>query len=205
MNKLLAGMIAISSFIFTANAQVEQKQDMPAVKQEGREGMHRGKHVMDKMNLTDLQKQQMKAIQMDFKTKMEALDKNDKMSVKDYKVQKEALMQERKTQMQTVLTQDQKEQMHSMKHDEMKGHGEGAAKLKEANLTKEQRSQLRDQMQAMKSKMDAIKNNASLTPEQKNEQMKALKASNKEAFKNVLTPEQIEKMKAQKNSEGDYK
>lgn len=207
MNKILACIITFSSFVGVVNAQVEGKPDMQPAGQEGKSGMHQGRQkMMENMNLTEAQKQQMKSIQIDFKAKMEALDKNDNMNVKDYKSQKEALIQNRKAQMQAVLTADQKEQLHTLKHEQENGHkGEGAVKGKDLGLTKEQRNEIRDQMQAMKSKMDAIKNNMSLTPEQKKEQMKALKASNKEAFKNILTPEQIEKMKVDKNTQADNK
>ena len=207
MNKILACIITFSSFVGVVNAQVEGKPDMQPAGQEGKSGMHQGRQkMMENMNLTEAQKQQMKSIQIDFKAKMEALDKNDNMNVKDYKSQKEALIQNRKAQMQAVLTADQKEQLHTLKHEQENGHkGEGTVKGKDLGLTKEQRNEIRDQMQAMKSKMDAIKNNMSLTPEQKKEQMKALKASNKEAFKNILTPEQIEKMKVDKNTQADNK
>ncbi|HEY8657617.1 MAG TPA: hypothetical protein VIL78_01170 [Hanamia sp.] len=46
--------------------------------------------------------------------------------------------------------------------------------------------------------MDAIKNDASLTPEQKKAKMKELHQTQRQTMNSILTPEQQEKMKAQR-------
>lgn len=56
----------------------------------------------------------MKSINEDFKTRMQSLNKNDNMMVKDFKSQKESLMQERKNKISAILTPEQKTQFDQM-------------------------------------------------------------------------------------------
>jgi len=123
MKKIIAGLFAIAAFTFSAAAQDQTNTDQKKWNKEGR-GMHkghegRGKEAMEKLNLTDAQKQQMKTINEDFKTRMQALQKNDNILVKDMKEQRKALMTERKNKIAAILTPEQKtqfEQMHQ-KHE----------------------------------------------------------------------------------------
>ena len=203
MKKILISLVVINSLIFSANAQIERKHDIPKTSQEGSDGMGmKQNHMrMGKMNFTDAQKEQMKTIQMDYKTKMQDLEKNDNMNVKDYQTQKEMLMQDRRSKMAALLTPEQKAQMQSVKQDMQKGNrSDRKANMKELGLTKDQLGQLKSQKQEMKVKMESIKNNQSLTTDERQAQMKALKESNRESLKTVLTPEQMKKLETEKTN-----
>ena len=115
MKKILAGLLAIASFTFSANAQ--EQHNMDRGKTWNKDGMgnhmrHHGKGMMamQKLNLTDAQKQQMKLIHEEFKNKFQALNKNDNMMVKDFRAQKESLLQERKNKIEAILTPEQRTQ-----------------------------------------------------------------------------------------------
>ena len=208
MKKIIVSLFAVTALLFSANAQIERKPATTNTTTDASTGdamQMSGDHpMMGKMNLTDAQKQQMKAIQMDFKTKMATLDKSDNMNVKDYKAQKEQLMQDRKAKIQALLTPDQKAQMGNAMQGQMQKGNKAMHKgeLKELGLSKAQMGQLKSQRQTMKGKMEAIQSDQSLTPAQKKDQMQALKASNREAMKTILTPEQLSKLEADKSASG---
>lgn len=61
-------------------------------------------------------------------------------------------------------------------------------------LTDEQVSELENIMADQKAKADAVRQNASLTPEQKREQMRSIREEGKEESKTILTEEQRQKM-----------
>ena len=58
---------------------------------------------------------------------------------------------------------------------------------------------MKAQKELYESGAEAIRNNKSLSDEQKKEQLKALKEQRKNSFKSFLTPEQLQKLEAMKN------
>lgn len=68
--------------------------------------------------------------------------------------------------------------------------------MKELNLTPDQQSQIKALIQANAPAQKAIREDASLTREQKQEQMKAIHAKTQTAIEAVLTPEQKTKLAA---------
>ncbi len=82
---------------------------------------------------------------------------------------------------------------------ERKMHHKGGKHKKEMmkalNLNDEQKGRLKEMKTAHKQKMEAIKNNSSLTDEQKKEQMKALRTEQRNGMQSVLNDEQKQKMK----------
>ena len=71
------------------------------------------------------------------------------------------------------------------------------AMMKELNLTKEQRAQMKEFKQSMKQRKADITNDKTLTQEQKQAKLKELHKEKKEKMNSILTPEQREKMKEQ--------
>ena len=71
--------------------------------------------------------------------------------------------------------------------------------MKDLKLSKEQQAQMKEFHQSMKQQMDAIKNDATLTPEQKKAKMKELRQTQQQNMNSILTPEQQEKLKADKD------
>lgn len=64
---------------------------------------------------------------------------------------------------------------------------------KELNLTDAQKTQLRDLNQKDREQMQSIRNDSSLTQEQKKEKMQALRSSRQSQMSSILTPEQQQK------------
>ena len=71
------------------------------------------------------------------------------------------------------------------------------AMMKELNLTKEQRGQMKEFKRSMKQKKADITNDKTLSQEQKQAKLKELHKEKKEKMNSILTPEQREKMKEQ--------
>ncbi len=68
--------------------------------------------------------------------------------------------------------------------------------MNDLNLTADQKSKMKEIQQNNKEQRDAIKNDASLTSEQKMAKMKDLRKSQSEKVNNILTPDQQAKRKA---------
>ena len=70
--------------------------------------------------------------------------------------------------------------------------------MKDLNLTKEQKVQMKEMRENVKSQRDAIKNDASLSPDQKKAKMKEMHENLKNKRNSILTPDQRNKMKEMK-------
>jgi len=69
---------------------------------------------------------------------------------------------------------------------------------KQLNLTDDQKAQLKALRDSLKPRRDAVTNNANLSDAEKKDQLKALRTEFREKSLQVLTPEQREKLKAQR-------
>ncbi len=135
-------LFAIAVFTFSTNAQNQQANDQKTKMKEnhGQYRGHDGKGMegMDKLNLTDAQKQQIKSINQDFKNRLQALNQNDNILVKDAKAQRKALMEERKSKIAAILTPEQRTQFEQSRKEHRKdgdkmNKGEWKEKRKEKN------------------------------------------------------------------------
>lgn len=211
MKKIITALFAVAAFTFSASAQNKNNTN----EEKGYHKKHEGKGMMgmQKLNLTDAQKQQMKLINEDFKTKIQLLGKDDK-------AQRKALMQERKNKISAILTPEQKAQFEQMrkqykKEGRFSGRGEGFDKGKHGDkmgsmkaklaLTDDQIAKMKAGKEAFKQRAKAIKENQSLSAEQKKEQLTILRNERKANFKSYLTAEQIAKLGEMKKNKGDWK
>ncbi|MBA2249054.1 MAG: hypothetical protein H0W12_02545 [Chitinophagaceae bacterium] len=122
MKKILFGIIAFTAVSLTACAQSHNGQDQTQTNSSmnrDRSGNRHGGHdgMMKDLNLTDAQKQQASAINADFKSKMDDLNKHDNMSVKDFRTQKENLENNKKARFEAILSPDQKSKFAEIKNN----------------------------------------------------------------------------------------
>lgn len=202
MKKVLIALIAFLVLAISVNAQDKM----------GKKGQHHHKHekgmMAKQLNFTDAQKAQAKTINEDSRKKMQDLNKNESITVKEQGDRKAAILKERKTKMDGLLTVEQKTKMTQLKteHKAKKeaGYAKRLDKMKSnLNLTDDQVAKLKSQRTANHAKAENIKNNESLSREQKKEQMIAIKAEAKEQNSKVFTPEQLKKRDEMKKSHGD--
>ena len=214
MKKILLSLIAIAIITFSVDAQTKRNnpEKQNRTEKNGNEKIGHGKHhqkmdhhqMDNKLNLTEAQRQQMKSINMDFKNRMQELKKNDNMTVKEFNAKKKALMQERKQKTQALLTPEQRNQMKQLKKEHSgKREIESGKRIEKMRsnlgLSNDQVAKMKAQKEIYKSRTEAIKNNRSISNEQKKEQLKALREARKNSLKSFLTPEQLQKLEAMKN------
>ncbi|MGG9971436.1 hypothetical protein ACQ33O_06550 [Ferruginibacter sp. SUN002] len=209
MKKILLSLLAVVTFVVAANAQ-KQGCDKKMKGGHKQHAMHNNKGMMKDLNLTDAQKQQMKANKEAMKAKKMELSKNENLTVKEYRDKKEALKKEEKAQMMNLLTADQKAKMEQMKKDKKAEHDKkAAAKLEKMKtdlaLTDDQVAKIKADKAAFHAKKQAIKDNDNLTRSERKQQLDALKAQNKDSIKKHLTADQIKKMEASKKKKSDKK
>ena len=122
MKKLITGIAIIMAMTFGAQAQDSTEH----------KGHGYGQHQQDRykdLNLTDAQKQQVAALNADFKTKMDAIKKDESMTMKEVKDKRKVLLMEHRTAFQNLLTPDQKAKLDELQKN---GGEKGKHKRKDA-------------------------------------------------------------------------
>ncbi|MBS1947176.1 MAG: hypothetical protein JST47_05370 [Bacteroidetes bacterium] len=164
-------------------------------------GIHHRRYVMMKqLDLTETQKQQTKSINENFRNKIKALNKNEDITVREWKQERAGLLKEHRVAIQNVLTPEQKAKMEQMRQTasahihEMSKKRLGKMKA-ELNLSNGQATKINALSANLKSQIKAIQENDALSIEEKREQAMALKRQHKQDFKNVLTEDQLSKLK----------
>jgi Spy/CpxP family protein refolding chaperone len=202
MKKVLIPLIALLALTVSVNAQDKM----------GKKGRHHHKYekgmMAKKLNFTDAQKAQAKTINEDSRKKMQELNKNENITVKEQRDRKAAILKESKIKMDGLLTAEQKTKLVQLKAEQKAKHEERYAKHLDKmktnlNLTDEQVAKLKVQRAANHAKAEKIKNNELLSREQKKEQMMALKAEAKQQNSKIFTPEQLKKREEMKKVHGD--
>ena len=212
MKKYLIALSAFTLITIAASAQTkdnstnatEQHQHMHH-KKTGY-GMHHHHHgMMMGLKLSDAQKQQVKDINTDYRNQLRDLEKNDNITLKDYRAKKASLEQERKEKFQGILTSEQKNTIAQAKKERGEKMKMMAQKRLEKmktnlNLTDAQVAKIQELHNSSMEQAKAIRENTSLTQEQKKEQFMSLMKSRKESMNNILTAEQLKKKEEMRNS-----
>ena len=113
------------------------------------------------------------------------------------------LRDDHKTKMEGIMTPDQKAQIEKQKA-EMKVRHEGMVKestekmKNRLGLTSKQSMKLDKWGEEMKTKMNALRENKSLSNEQNKEQHMELRKQQKEKIKSILTEDQLKQLKERK-------
>lgn len=154
--------------------------------------------MMAGLQLSTDQIKQSKTINEDFHNQVAALQKNDKISLGEYKTKMAALQNDRKTKLEALLTDAQKNTIAQRKQNAMiNAQVRSTARLERMKLTlglsDDQVAKIKAHQTEMHTKMQAIHQDFNLLPEQKKEELNSLMAQRGEFLKSVLTPEQLSK------------
>ena len=192
MKKLIVSVI-LSAISFAA-IQAQETTEFRKGKR------HHHEMALQKLNLSKDQKAQFKTLNEGFHKEMQDLKKQDNITVKEWKSRKEKLRNDHKKSIEGLLTQDQKEQLKKMKEDhkgQMAARGEKRMDMMKEKLalTDEQSAKMKELHSGLSEKMKGIRENKSLEPEQKKEQIQELMKQNKEKMKSILTEDQLKKLK----------
>jgi Spy/CpxP family protein refolding chaperone len=202
MKRIFIG--ALSLVLFAGAAQAQTKSDTTRFHQ------RQGRAMMpQQLNLTADQQAKLKSIHDAQRKEMEAM-KTKSLTADQAKQQRQALHKKYQEQLQSVLTPAQKDQLKKIRVERKeqggrkgqwkKGRKEltkrGADFQKNLNLTQEQKDQLSKLRTDVRSQMQSIRNDQSLTQDQKKEKIHSLMKDQQEKYKNVLTKEQVEKLQS---------
>lgn len=160
---------------------------------DGRFGHGRGfgSHI----HYTPEQRKQVTAINKDYRQKAEDLFKKDNSTLREYKAGLLALQKEKKTKLEALLTQNQKDEMAARRKRMAENMQVMAVARMERlklhlGLSDDQVAKIKAGQESLRNQVKAIHENDNLLPQQKMEQMKALMAKRNDTYKAVLTPEQ---------------
>lgn len=167
--------------------------------------MNRQGDAYKQLNLSAGQQAKLKAMRDDFKQKRDALAAQ-KLAEEERRTQMQTLHQQQRTQIESILTPAQKEQLTKQRAEHKtgmragkKGDGMAARKggmMKELNLTTGQQAKLKEMRTGFKTKAESLRNDQSLSDAQRKEKLQQLHQQQQEQLKTVLTKEQQEKMKS---------
>lgn len=203
MKKIIASLLIAGTFILSAAAQKPDND-------KNQKHHHENEMAMKDLNLTPAQQQEMKTNKENFKTQLDALNKNEGLSVKDAKDKRFALRKEQHEKMLSILTPEQKNKLAQRKTEREEDKGEKNAKkldkLKmKLNLTDEQVAKIKAGRATAQEKIKSIRDNKQLSRSEMKAQMMAVKEQNKNDMKSILTPEQANKWEQMKQEKADKK
>ncbi|UAY51593.1 hypothetical protein [Ferruginibacter albus] len=204
MKKIFLSLLAVVMLGVAVNAQTTKAADnKQAFHHKGK--FHKKGIAFKQLNLTEDQKQQLKANNEEYKKQLQKLNKNESITVKEFRDKKEALRKQQKEKFMALLTPEQKTKLEQLKQQQKQQREMAAAKRMEKmktnlGLSDQQVAQLKQQHQNFKSKIQSIKENDKLSRTEKREQLEALKNENKDSFKKILTPDQLNKMEELKKN-----
>jgi Spy/CpxP family protein refolding chaperone len=199
MKKAIIGM-ALAAFVVTGACAQDQSTSLA----DRPKGHHNRVDMMQQLNLTDAQKTELKSINDDFKQQMTDLKKSeDKITVTEWKSKMSTIRKDHHEKVQKVLTDDQKASLKKLMHErrrDMRQHGGRRLERmkKELNLTDDQVNALKKNHEGMEQKFKAIREDKSLTDDQKKAELKKFKQEQHESLKSILTEEQLKKFEEQK-------
>ena len=197
MKKVLITLLGVA--FISASALAQEKREM---KRHGHQKHQRGM-MAKQLNFSEAQKKQAKAYHAAFKQKMQELNKNERITVKEFRDRKAAMRKEQKAKMDGLLTAEQKTKMTQLKTEQKAKHDEHFAKhldkmKTQLGLADDQVAKLKAQKESMHAKLKAIKENDALSREQKRDELMALKTQAMEQHKKIFTEEQRKKMEEMK-------
>jgi Spy/CpxP family protein refolding chaperone len=202
MKKILIA-IMILAFTGSVNAQngrkdKDHRKDQLHRKENARQKMMNRGHLRENLNLTTEQSTRIKAINETFRKDMQQL-RDEKLTVKERNDKKHELQQKHVQDIQAVLTAEQKEQLAKNKKDqkekivdERKERAKNASR--DLNLSEDQRQKLAVLRESYKAKAETLRNDNTLTKEQKRERLQQLMVQQREEMKTILTAEQINQL-----------
>ncbi len=208
MKKYLIALSAFTIMTAAANAQTKENSgadnQMRSHEQIKHKKVGHGKHhhnmgmMLKQINLSDEQKASAKSIRTDYHNQLKQLEQDKGITLQDYQSKKAALQHGQREKFEALLTPEQKSKMQEIKKEEMAKREELEQKRMDKmkaslNLTDDQVAKLQSEHQNFKTQAKAIREDKSLTVDQKKEQFMDLRKQMKENEKNIFTAEQLQK------------
>ena len=187
----------VCTFVLAVAIQGIKSQEIPERTRETINRHHRD--GVNRLNLSEEQKAKFKSLNEDFRTQMEELKKKDDITVKEWRNRMENLRKDHRDKISALLTDDQKNQLKKSREArqlrQTDRRKEGFDRMRtRLNLTDDQAAKLKQSHSDMAEKIQSIRENQSLTDDQKKEQVKELKKKNQENLKTILSEDQLKRL-----------
>lgn len=200
----LAGLVAMS--VNSSFAQGDSKQHTP---QERAERMT--ERMSSDLNVDQAKKTELMAVNLRFVETSSKLRSDANLSDEARKTEMKAAKDVYNSELSTVLSPEQLVKLEQLKQEKKELRAERkemtpeerAAQLTERMnqvlaLTEQQYTQVSQLNLGVEMKIEAIRNNSEMTPEQKKEFIQGNRKDQMAVLSNILTPEQFDKWKAEK-------
>ena len=191
----LAGLIGVGHWGFALQA--------PPGPPPGGPGPPRLQQLVKQLDLTDAQKTQIKGIMENARSQMQAL-RNDMNITKQQELDQMRQIQEQtRSSIRAALTPEQQQKADDLRKQAQEKMAAQQEKRQERmltrlsqqlNLTDAQKSTIRSYLNDQKAQLQALRNNTSLTPQQRFEQMQTIRQQTQDKIKTALTADQQAKL-----------
>jgi Spy/CpxP family protein refolding chaperone len=152
-----------------------------------------GDQARDDLNLTADQKAQLNSIRESERDQLRAVHNDQSLTQEQKKAKARSIREASHQQLQGILTPQQQQSLKSSRQGRLE-HGHGPGGDDALNLTADQKSQIKSIHQSASDQVNAIKNDSTLTPDQKEAKIKSIHQNAMQQVSALLTPEQREKM-----------
>lgn len=224
IKKALPWVLSLSCLVSPTALQAQTPApaaDSPAsTEQHPKKGDHKNwEHLMKSLDLTDAQKEALKNQHQATRAEAQKIKEDSTLSKEEKKSRFEALRENAKKQRDAILTPAQVEKLNQMRankddrgskedHQNMGDHKNGEKLMKSLDLTDAQKEALKNHHQATRAEAQKIKEDSTLSKEEKKTRLEELHANAKKQRDAILTPAQVEKlnqMRANKENRGNGK
>jgi Spy/CpxP family protein refolding chaperone len=171
-------------------------QDPPQRRQFNREGM----------KLTDAQRAQLKSLRENQRSQIQALRKDSNLSREDLRAKVQAIRQSSRQQFLSMLTPEQQQALKSRFNGRReggpgrgdrgpRGGGRGGPGFARLGLSADQQAKLKEIHQGARNQIDAIRNDSSLTRDQRQAKVRSIRESIGQQANTILTSEQQQQLR----------
>lgn len=200
-------IMAILGGLLLATLAIAQAAPTPAPQGQKRQwtkgqGMQQ---MAQRLNLTADQQAKLKSLRESQRQQMQAIKQDTTLTQEQKREKFQQLRAANHEQMLGILTPEQQAQMKQMRAGKMRrmayGRGFQAGRMAGAlNLTDAQKQQMKPIFQATRQQVQAVRQDTTLTPQQKREKVKEIRQNQMAQVKSILTPEQQQKMEQLRNN-----
>lgn len=195
----IALLLSMFAFAQDTTQQTAPPQNQATGPRHMRMHANRMQHLARYLNLTDAQKAQIKPILQNEGQQLKALRNDTSLTPDQRKVKVQEIRQATRAQIQPILTPEQVAKFQDLR-GKMASRGMGgpnqlAWMSKKLNLTDDQKSKLEPIFADQHKQVQAIRQNTTLTNEQKQSEINQLRQSTHQQVLSILTPEQQQQMK----------
>ena len=166
-----------------------ENQKMMGRRGDGQRGFER---MAQQLNLTDQQKSQIQSLMQNQRQQAQTVRNDASLTPQQKQDKLKQLREGNHQQMMAILTPDQQQNLQQFRseHPGMGRRGSGMGPMARLNLTPEQKTKLQPIFQSSFQQVQAVRNDSSLTAEQKQAKISEIRQNTKSQVTGILTPEQ---------------